>query len=173
NAGYNGIYRFDSFADYLARRPAQYTQFAGSGEVNDHKNQIALYLQDEWRALPGFTISPGFRYEMAIMPDYRAATVPSRRAPQATIIPDDKEMFGPRLGVAWDVFQNAKTVLRGATGLFYAPPYVSLYEEAVVSNGGNPELSSQVQINGADAIRTAFAGALNDTTPLDNLPVFT
>jgi hypothetical protein len=175
NPGYNGIYRFDSLTDYLARNPSQYSQFAGSGEVNDNKNQIALYWQDEWRALPGFTISPGFRYEMAFMPDYRPATVPSRRAPQATKLPDDLEMYGPRLGLAWDIGQNAKTVLRAAAGLFYAPPYVTLWEQAIVSNGGNPELSSNVVISSAANIRNAFQAvgvSLNENTPLDNLPVF-
>src|SRR5439155_7412778 len=137
---------------YLARSPAQYQQFAGTGEVNTHKNQIALYLQDEWRALPGFTVSPGFRYEMALLPDYPQATVPANRAPQATEIPNDMEMYGPRLGLAWDVRQNSKTVLRAAAGIFYAPPYISLWEQAIISNGGNPELSSNITLNGASPI---------------------
>jgi hypothetical protein len=175
NPGYNGIYRFDSLADYLSRNPAQYQQFAGSGTVNANKDQIAFYLQDEWRVLPGFTISPGLRYEMALLPNYQPATFPVNRAPQATEIPDDKEMFGPRLGFAWDVRKNAKTVVRAAAGIFYAPPYITLWEQAILSNGGNPELSSNVVLNGASTIRSAFqqAGINLATAPLDNLPIFT
>lgn len=175
NAGYNGIYRFDSLSDYLGRNPAQYQQFAGSGTVDARKDQIAFYLQDEWRALPGFTISPGFRYEMALLPDYHAATVPATRAPQAAGIPNDTEMFGPRLGLAWDVGQNAKTVVRAAAGVFYAPPYISLWEQAILSNGGNPELGSNVVLNGAPTIRNAFqqAGINLTSAPLDHLPIFT
>jgi hypothetical protein len=174
NPGFNGTYRFDSLTSYLARQPAQYDQFAGSGTVDSRKHQIAFYLQDEWRALPGFTISPGFRYEMALMPNYLQPTVPANRAPQATEIPSDKRMFGPRLGMAWDVNQNSRTVLRAAAGVFYAPPYLAVFEQAVVSNGGNPELSSRVTLTGSSAIQNAFRNVgvtLDSNTPLENLPV--
>jgi hypothetical protein len=175
NPGQNGIYRFDSLASYLARRPAQYQQFAGSGAVDTEKHQIAIYVQDEWRVLPRLTISPGFRYEMALLPDYQAATVPQNRHPLATAIPDDKEMFGPRLGMAWDVNGDAKTLVRAATGVFYAPPYITLFEQAIVSNGGNPNLSSTIALNSTAEILNAFSSAGIDLTgaPLNNLPVFT
>jgi len=175
NPGYNGIYRFDSLADYLARNPAQYQQFAGTGAVDARKDQIAFYLQDEWRARPGFTISPGFRYETALLPNYHTATVPATRAPQATAIPNDTELFGPRLGLAWDVRQNAKTVVRAAAGIFYAPPYISLWEQAILSNGGNPELGSNIVLNGTPTIRNAFqqTGINLSGASLDQLPIFT
>jgi hypothetical protein len=175
NPGYNGIYRFDSLADYLARRPAQYQQFAGSGNVDTHKHQIAVYLQDEWRIRPGLTISPGFRYEMALLPEYQPATVPQNRHPLATEIPDDKEMIGPRLGLAWDVREDAKTVVRAAAGIFYAPPYITLFEQAIVSNGGNPNLSSNISLNTTTDILNAFQSMGIDlaAAPLGNLPVFT
>lgn len=175
NPGRNGIYRFDSLANYLARRPSQYTQFAGSGEVNAYKHQIALYVQDEWRVRRDLTISPGFRYEMALFPDYPAATVPGNRHPNATFIPDDREMFGPRLGLAWDPGQNGRTVVRAATGIFYAPPYISLVEQAMASNGGNPEISSNVNLNTLAEIQSAFSrfGIDLASAPLGRLPVLT
>ena len=174
NPGYNGIYRFDTLASYLARSPAQYQQFAGTGAVDAHKHQIALYFQDEWRLLRGFTLSPGFRYEMALLPDYQQPTVPANRFPLATRIPDDKEMYGPRLGMAWDVRNNAKTVIRAAAGLFYAPPYITLWEQAIASNGGNPEISSSITLNNA-AIGSAFQqfGVNLASADLRHLPVFT
>jgi hypothetical protein len=175
NPGANGIYRFDGLDNYLARRPAQYTQFAGSGQVDAYKHSIAMYVQDEWRLGPGFTISPGFRYEMTLLPDYPTATVPQNRAPLATHIPDDKEMIGPRLGTAWDIHQDGKTVLRAAAGIFYAPPYITLFEQAITTNGGNPELSSQIALNTTSEILAAFnsAGINLANAPLDGLPVFT
>ena len=174
NPGYNGTYRFDSLGSYLARSPAQYQQFAGTGAVDTHKHQIAFYLQDEWRILRGFTISPGFRYEMALLPDYKQSTVPANRFPLATTVPDDKEMYGPRLGIAWDVRNNAKTVIRAAAGMFYAPPYITLWEQAIGSNGGNPEISSSITLNNA-AIGSAFQqfGVNLATADLKHLPVFT
>jgi hypothetical protein len=173
--GSNGIYRFDGLANYLARRPAQYQQFAGSGRVDAYKHQIAFYLQDEWRVTPSLTVSPGFRYEMALFPDYKEATQPQNRHPLATRIPDDKTMFGPRLGMAWDPRQDGKTVIRGAAGVFYAPPYITLWEQAIVANGGNPELSSTINMVNTAEILAAFNNFGIDlaNAPLDALPTLT
>lgn len=176
NPGEGGIYRFDSLAAYLERRPAQYQQFAGTGALDATIHQIAFYVQDEWRVLPGFTISPGLRYEMALLPDYPQATIPENRFPLATSIPDDKGLIAPRLAMAWDVRNNAKTVIRAAAGLFYAAPYMPLFEQAMLQNGGNPELSSSVTFNSTNDILNAFQSqgiALNSSTPLDDLPIFT
>jgi len=173
NPGYNGIYRFDSLAGYLNREPGAYTQFAGSGVTTPIKHQIAFYLQDEWRVGRGVTLSPGFRYEMALLPDYLPATDPAGRyATEA--IPDDKEMYGPRLGMAWDIRQNAKTVFRAAAGVFYAPPYITLWEQSMVFNGGNPELGRSIGLTSLAAVNSTFQsqGINLANAPLNNLPVF-
>jgi hypothetical protein len=178
NPGANGIYTFNSLDDYLARRPFSFQQFAGTGFVDASIHQIAFYAQDEWRVRPGLTISPGLRYEMALLPDYYQATVPQNRFPLATSIPDDKELIAPRLGMAWDIGNAGKTVLRAAGGLFYAPPYMPVFEQSILTNGGNPELSSQVLITTAgnpNAVIDAFrrVGIDLSSAPLNNLPVFT
>ena len=139
----------------MDRTPGAYTQFAGSGATTPHKHAYAWYIQDEWRVGRGLTLSPGFRYEMTLLPDYLPATLPSRRFATESI-PDDKEMYGPRMGLAWDVRQNAKTVLRAAAGIFYAPPYITLWEQAQVFNGGNPELGKSINLTNITDIRNAF-----------------
>ena len=159
DAGANGIYTFNSLADFTARRPFQYQQFAGTGGVDARITQIAFYAQDEWRVRPGLTISPGLRYEQAYLPNYAAPTVPGNRFPSATAIPDDKDLLAPRLGVAWDVSDDGRTIVRGAAGLFYAAPYMPALEQSILGNGGNPELSSAVTITTAsnpNAIADAF-----------------
>jgi hypothetical protein len=178
NAGSNGIYTFNTLEDYLARRPFSYQQFAGTGAVNASIDQIAVYAQDEWRVAPGVTISPGLRYEMALLPDYVNATVPHNRFPLATRIPDDKELVAPRLGLAWDVGNRGKTVIRAASGLFYAAPYMPVFEQSILTNGGNPELSSQVLISttgNPNAVIDAFnrVGYNLPAAPLGSLPTFT
>jgi hypothetical protein len=173
NPGWNGTYRFDSLQDFVDRKPAQYTQFAGTGQLDLTMHQIAGYVQDEWRVLPGLTISPGLRYEMALLPNYRTPTVSQNRFPLAANIPSDKELVAPRLGLAWDPNRNGRTVLRVATGLFYAAPYMPLLEQAILGNGGNPDLSSNITINGTAAINSAFqaAGINLAAAPLGALPV--
>lgn len=176
DAGSNGIYTFNSLADYLARRPFQYQQFAGTGTVDTLTNQVALYLQDEWRVGPGLTISPGIRYEMAFTPDYRQATVPGNRFPLATRIPDALDLLAPRLGLSWDPRENGRLVVRAAGGLFYNAPHVPLYEQSIMSNGGNPELSSEIIVTTSadpNAVATAFNrfGINLAAAPLASLPV--
>jgi hypothetical protein len=157
--GSNGIYTFNSLADYAARRPFQYQQFAGSGAVDARISQLAFYAQDEWRLRPGLTVSPGLRYEQAYLPGYASASVPANRFPLATSIPDDKDLIAPRLGVVWDPANDGRTVIRAAAGLFYAAPYMPALEQSILGNGGNPDLSSSITINttsNPNAVADAF-----------------
>ena len=69
------------------------TQFSiagGNPEATVKQTDIALYIQDEWKLRPNFTISPGLRYEN-----------------QTNI--DSNYNFGPRIGFAWSpVFGGGK-----------------------------------------------------------------
>ncbi len=175
NPGSNATYLFASLADYLARKPTQYQQFIGSGELDMTMNLLAVYVQDEWRPARGLTITPGFRYEAQFNPDYLAPSEPGRRAPMATAIPDDTKMLAPRIGVAWDIGDDNKTVLRAGSGLFYAPTHMGLLAQSILFNGGNPELASRIVVTNAADLAGAFAatGVNLATAPLGQMPVFT
>lgn len=169
-----GIYRFNSLDDYINRRPTQYRQFVGSGKFAADQKELALYIQDEYRVRPGVTINAGFRYEAVFNPDYLKATAPQSRAPQATSVPDDKEEYGPRFGVAWDIGNKGNTVMRLGAGLFYARTPLLLYNQAITNNGGNPEVGFSGILNGTSAINAAFAsvGINLAQANLGSLPVF-
>ncbi len=176
-AGANGIYTFNSLADFAARRPFSYSQFAGSGALDTTMQQVAFYAQDEWRLRPGLAISPGFRYEMALLPGYVAPTVAANRFPAATAIPDDKELIAPRLGLVWNPGDSGRTVVRAAAGVFYAAPYMPVFEQSILGNGGNPELSSLITIPtniNPNAVTDAFGqfGIDLANAAADRLPVF-
>ena len=178
NPGSNGIYTFNTLADFAARKPFDYRQFGGSGSLDTTIQQLAFYVQDEWRVRPGLTISPGLRYEMAYLPDYLPPTVEANRFPLATAIPDDRDLLAPRLGLTWDPANNGKTVIRAAAGVFYASPYMPVFEQSMLSNGGNPELSSLVIIpttTNANAVADAFRTFGIDLASANagSLPVFT
>ena len=123
NQTFNGAYTFNTIDALLARNPSSYVQFTGTGSLDLAINEIGLYLQDEWRVLPGVTVSPGLRYEAQFNPDYLQATAPQNRFPLATSIPDDTRMIAPRLGLAWDIGNSGRTVLRAGGGFFFAPTF--------------------------------------------------
>jgi hypothetical protein len=57
--------------------------------------------------------------------------------PNRSLQPTKSILFAPRIGVAWDVFGNSKTAIRGGLGLFYARERLS----AGLALGQNPPFS--------------------------------
>jgi hypothetical protein len=132
-------------ANTITTGPVQlYLQQAGVGgrSVEDagtqtiDQNDIALFIQDSWKATPKLTVNYGLRWEAQIEPDpitpasqvffkdLIGKTVTNSRGtfafPSDGTIPSDTKMFQPRLGIAWDVSGNGLTVVRASTGLYYA-----------------------------------------------------
>ena len=107
-AGFNGGYTFSSYANYLAGIPSQYSIDAThSGvvpTVSANLFDAELYIQDDWKVRPTFTVSAGLRFET-----------------QNDI--HDHADLAPRLGFSWGLGGKGKsapkTVLRGGFGLFY------------------------------------------------------
>ena len=80
--------------------------------------------------------------------------------------------------MVWDPANDGRTVIRAAGGLFYAAPYMPAFEQSILGNGGNPDLSSSVTITTAsnpNAVADAFRAFGIDlaTANLGGLPTFT
>jgi len=175
--GENGAYVFTSLSSYLARQPFSYQQFTGSGNLDVGSTELGFFLQDEWRVLPRVTISPGLRYEAQLNPNYLTPTAPQDRAPGATSIPSQVNEFQPRLGIAWDVLGNQKTVVRAGGGLYNAATIMGEFAQSIMFNGGNPErgLGYVAASTSPTLVSNAFAAAGIDlaNAPLNNLPTLT
>ncbi|MEO7653860.1 MAG: TonB-dependent receptor, partial [Bryobacteraceae bacterium] len=66
---FGGSYQFNSYADFAANRPSQFTQgFAGSGTAGaltqPNVNEFAFYAQDTWRTNDRLTLNYGVRYDL-------------------------------------------------------------------------------------------------------------
>jgi outer membrane receptor protein involved in Fe transport len=115
-----GVYTFSNLANFLAGRYATYQQAFGEEETSQTATNIGAFLQDEWRATPRLTVNGGLRYDVQRLPD-----------PVNT----DSNNISPRLGAAWDLHGNGRSVLRAALGLYYAPIPLRAVANALQRNG--------------------------------------
>ncbi len=116
--------RFDS-ADVTYQRQL------GNLRLEFPTDEIALFAQDAWKIRPNFTINYGIRWEGAANPTPEAnnefmlnavqgVNFPLGRTVDPTQIPDQWNQWGPRVGFAWDVGNDGRTVVRGYSGIYYA-----------------------------------------------------
>jgi hypothetical protein len=77
------------------------------------------------------TVTYGLRYDLYQMPSA------DKTSPFAFSqnFRTDKNNFGPRLGVAWGLGKDAKTVIRASSGIFYDSPQTDQYRRAISFNG--------------------------------------
>ncbi len=101
-----------------------------------YQHSVGLYIQDSWKVKPNFTLELGLRWDISgalgeeqnqgdnFLPgDPLADPVTGFvRLADQPLYQKDKSNFGPRLGFAWDLFSNSKTVLRGGYSLSYDVP---------------------------------------------------
>lgn len=97
-------------------------EITGTASSNNH----SLYVQDAWQPGKGLTLNLGIRIEKEYLPSYNS--YPSG------ISFGFGDKIAPRLGMAYDVFQNGKLKAFGSYGVFYDLMHLNL---AIGSFGGN------------------------------------
>ncbi|MET0625830.1 MAG: TonB-dependent receptor [Pyrinomonadaceae bacterium] len=118
-----------------------------SFSLRDGAKQFAGYVQDDWKISPRFTLNLGVRYDVDIgfVDAGHARENRVFRALQIIGNPfgdhtpkDDKNNFSPRIGFAWDINGNARSVLRGGYGIYYDQSFLNVPLFAVQQ--ANPEI---------------------------------
>jgi outer membrane receptor protein involved in Fe transport len=128
-----------AMADFLIGHPNTMSQDSPD-DANENYWNYGGFVQDDWRLFPSLTVNLGLRYDVQTAPvdtQRRIAVfepgVQSTVSPNAMLgqlfpgdpgVPDggvdtNYNHFSPRAGFAWDIFGNGRTVLHGASGLFF------------------------------------------------------
>ena len=116
--------RFSNLTNFMEGNIKQAALFLGD-PVRTFTNQgYAAFAQDDWRITSRLTLNLGIRYELNTVVSEKNGEManfdPIRGIYQTdTPYNGDHNNFAPRVGLAWDVFGNGKTVVRAAGGILY------------------------------------------------------
>ncbi|HKR61691.1 MAG TPA: TonB-dependent receptor, partial [Pyrinomonadaceae bacterium] len=122
--------------------PSAFIQGFGNPVSSIKNRPIAFFAQDSWKMRPNFTINYGIRYDVELtdtippigftdpLTHITLSPADLQAAQDALNVqqgfPRDKNNWAPRLGIAWDLKGDGKTVVRAAYGLFYDHPLLAV-----------------------------------------------
>jgi hypothetical protein len=114
-----GQYFFSNVEDFLANRPNRLDQgFGPTGGLNAFDYETwGAFIQDTID-LGNVTLDVGIRYDVQDIPAPTGNAFPNHPEFVSDFNNDD-DNWAPRLGVAWDVRGDGRSVLRGGVGKFY------------------------------------------------------
>lgn len=132
-----GRYDFTSLANYEAGRISRYRQTLPSSDPDalyyeGTQHELAFFVQDQITLGPRMTVHAGLRWEgqwNPQPPDPNPAVVETSR------IPNDLEMWQPRLGLTWDAAGGGRTIVRVNAGIYNARTPASLFHRVSTDNG--------------------------------------
>jgi hypothetical protein len=148
---YNGSRTGYLPADIVMGLPSLFNQDSGR-TIRLSETKAHFWVQDDWKTTDKLTVNAGLRWEPWTPPtDSLHNLVGFTLGKQSTIAPDaplgmvypgdggvpqalfsnDYSAFAPRIGFAYDLRGNARTVLRGGYGIFYIEPALTIYTRTV------------------------------------------
>jgi Carboxypeptidase regulatory-like domain len=140
----SGVFNYNSRADFISdyelnmklngvgRFYSTFAQGVGPALFNFSTMDFAAFIQDTWHVQPRITVNWGLRYDYEAMPEPQ---VPNPLEPRTAAFPSDKNNWGPRLGINWDVSGTGDTILRGGYGMFYGRIINSTISNAITNTG--------------------------------------
>ncbi len=141
--------------NYINLRPRRFRQTLAAANPDDllytgTQKEIAFFAQDRIKVTDELVLNIGLRYEAQFNPQPRN---PNPAIPQTALIPNDLNQWQPRLGLAYDVRGEGKTVIRVSAGIFAARTPANLFQRVTTDNGLT---TSEIEIAEVAACRNSI-----------------
>lgn len=148
-----------------------FIQGFGNSNYDIQRNTIGFWIQDDWKIMPRLTLNLGLRYDNDIGMLSTSLVLASGLAVPHS---GDNTNFGPRLGFAYDVKGDHKTVIRGGAGLYYGDIEANQFYDQALFNGqtsiqASAEAKPGVPINILQPFG-AVTGAVSEWLGSDSAP---
>jgi len=189
NAAFVGAPDFTPVQQYGLGFPANFIQGFGDPVSRLKNKPFAFFAQDSWKVRPNLTLNYGIRYDIELtdliapiglrdpLSGITLSATDILAAQDALNVrqgfPRDKNNWAPRVGFAWDIKNDAKTVVRGALGIFYDHPLQAIAFNSDIADAvqqqqgilipGSPlpqALLNAVQVFQGTVVVCNFAGAV-------------
>jgi len=144
--------------------PSVFIQGFGNPNSAIKNKPVAFFIQDTWRMFHNFTVNFGVRYDVEFTQQFAPTafrdTLTGIVLSEADVqvaqdaigvtqgFPRDKNNWAPRLGMAWDVWGDGKTVVRAAAGMFYDHPLLAVAFNSDIADGSQQQQATLVPIGG-------------------------
>jgi hypothetical protein len=175
----SGTTRYEQ-ADLLIGFMCTYDIGFQQGSVGTTNWENGFFGQDDWKVTQRLTLNLGLRYEYFTNPaeqyarqanfDLTTGHLFLAQNSSDTLTETDKNNFGPRVGFAYDIRGNGRSVIRGGYGMFY------FLDRGGIGNqlAQNPPFAGSLRFTYPQGYRITFTGQGplgNNNNTLATLPL--
>jgi len=150
-----GAFTFPNLNTFLAASANSFQITIGDRSSAIIQNALGFYVQDNYKVRPNVTLELGLRYDWNMTPTERydrfvvfdPATRSLLRVGSGIdkVYKENNKNFEPRVGIAWDPFNDGKTSVRAAYAILTDQPVTNV----VTPLTSNPPLARPLSVTGA------------------------
>src|SRR5262245_25678985 len=157
------------------------TDAAGFSDITNE--EFGLFAQDKWQVYSNLTLNFGLRWDAQTFPDPVIAPASTAygkfltdpRFPSDGTLPSQWKMFQPRVGFAWNIASNGKSILRASWGVYNARQNMLSQVGSITTNGVQQQtIFRSTDVIGSGASAPVWPGVVSPPVlPAGQFPLFT